>query len=413
MKFNDFSIKKEILEKIKKAKFTDLTKTQEVCLGNVLDGDDVLCLGKTGTGKTLIFTIGILNKIEKNSKIGALILCPTRELSIQVSDYIRQFNPYGLRVFCAHGGVNIKEHEKKISGSEILVGTPGRIIDLLDRGAISLKSISIFVMDEFDLMLDLGFKKSILYISDKIRSKRQNLFFSATFSDDAKKHIRKISEKFLIKGEEKLIEFEKLKQFHYNCNSSEKFSILVNLLKKDSPRSAIIFCSTKLSCEIVGRNLFREGIVIDIIHGDVEQKKRVNVIKNLNKNGGIIVATDIASRGLDIDSVDVIYNYDLPLSTKEYIHRIGRSARGKRNGVVRTILSARDHKRFNKIIELGVISKLEKIDNLEDIKLELDISKLKKRVGKIRKKVIKNKKKKKKKVSKYMPAKGKKRKRKK
>lgn len=376
--FKDLGLNDKIISVLERIKIVSPTEIQEKAIPSVLRGEDIIGISATGSGKTLVYSSAIIEKVEENAEIQALVLTPTRELAEQVASEIRKFSIKTFRVFAAYGGVKIDEQMKKIQGSDILIATPGRLIDLMERSVVSLKKVQILVLDEFDRMLDMGFERDVTKIVYACPKERQTMLFSATMSQKIEhliKEFTKNSKKIEVGN---FLDPSKLEQVYYKCDSSMKLGLLIHLLVNDKPNSAIVFCSTRLSTELIARNLYKKGIDTKIIHGGLEQKKRMNVLKAFHKEGGILVCTDVAARGLDIKDVENIYNYDLPKKPEDYIHRIGRTARAGKTGKATTILSPRDHEIFEQILNLGVkIDEMESI-KVEKIQIELDMKKLKK-----------------------------------
>jgi ATP-dependent RNA helicase DeaD len=351
-KFKNLGLSEESLMTLKKQGIVEPTEIQEKAIPFALEGRDVVAASATGSGKTLVFASAIIEKIIPNGHIQSIVLTPTRELAEQVSDSIRNLAGKRLNVLSIYGGVPIDAQMRKLKNADVVVGTPGRILDHLNRRSLRLSEIKILVLDEFDRMLDMGFHKDVDKIIQEIPTKRQTLLFSATTSGVAHL-IEKYTKNFAEITAETYVDHSKLKQIYYDTPSNVKFSLLVQLLEeeKQNPGLIIVFCSTRRNVEFVTENLKLNRIKAEAIHGGMEQKKRIRVLKEFQGKGpGVLVCTDVAARGLDIKGVSHVYNYDLPQVVDDYIHRIGRTARAGENGIAVNILGSRDYEIFSDII---------------------------------------------------------------
>jgi len=352
MKFDDLNINKTIIEKINAIGFNEMTPIQEKCLPEIIKGRDVVGQAETGSGKTLAFCLPILDKIKKNKKTQALILTPTRELCIQVSDVFYDFGDnLGVKTISIYGGVGIEPQIENISKSEIVVSTPGRLLDHIRRGTINLREIDFLVIDEIDKMLDMGFIEDVEKIINKTPKSRQTLMFSATILNDIDKLMNKHLNNPLVIATKYYVDKNKLKQEYYDIyNQKNKFSLLLHLLKNNNSGLSIVFCGTRLEAEAVSKNLKNHKINASAIHGGMTQKKRLQSLYSLkNEKTDVLVATDVAARGLDIQNVTHIYHYDVPKTSIDYIHRIGRTARAGNSGTTITLLTERDHDNFRRV----------------------------------------------------------------
>jgi ATP-dependent RNA helicase DeaD len=351
MKFEQLNLRPELLRAIKELEFEDTMEIQSKCIPVVLSGKDVVGQSQTGSGKTAAFGLPILNNILVGKGVQAIILTPTRELCVQVHDTMKNMGKYtGLKMASVYGGVSIEPQIDAVRKSDIVIGTPGRVLDLLDRRTLNLTNIRYFVLDEADRMLEMGFIDDILKILDYTPRNRQSLMFSATMPTQIKKIIQRyFKNPIYIKGQTQ-VDTKLLKQVYYNIKPEEKFSLLVHLLKKNQGVS-MIFCATREEVDIVTFNLERQNIKVMAIHGGLTQNKRLQVVEMLKKEHiSVLVATDVAARGLDIRNVTHIYNYDVPKSPEEYIHRIGRTARAGESGEAITLLAYRDYDNFNRVL---------------------------------------------------------------
>ena len=352
MKFEELSINRKLLDKIHQHGFNEMTLIQEKCLPAILDNKDVVGQAETGSGKTIAFCLPMLNKIKSGDGIQGLVLTPTRELCVQVTDVFVDFGKkLDIKTTSIYGGVDIKPQIKNISDSDIIVGTPGRIIDHIRRKTISFDNISFLVLDEIDKMFDMGFIDDVEYIINRLPKNRQTLMFSATIS----RSIHNILHKHLINPviikTQPVVDKNKLQQVYYDIYSpNKKFSLLVHLLKNDTSGLAIVFCATRKESDIIATNLRYQGIQASAIHGGMSQNKRLQSLNGLKYGKtDVLVATDVAARGLDIKNVTHIYNYDVPKTSTEYVHRIGRTARAGTNGSAITLLTERDHDNFRRV----------------------------------------------------------------
>ncbi len=358
--FKQLGLGKEFVSHLAKLKIVEPTEIQEKAIPFVLKGRDVVGSASTGSGKTLAFLSGIVENMAPSGKSRVLVLTPTRELAEQVASEFRKFATKKFRVFAMYGGVRIDEHLKKVKGTDIVVATPGRLLDVINRQAFNLNDIEVLILDEFDRMLDMGFQRDVDLILRKCPEKRQTMLFSATRTGE----INELVEKYTDNPKEIVIESylgsSKLKQIYYRILQKEKLSLFSYLIGKEKHVKSMIFCSTRINTDSLGENLERLGIEAEVIHGGLDQKKRTNRLKRFHKEGKILICTDVAARGLDIKEVSHIYNYDLPPKPEDYIHRIGRTARAGEKGQAISFLSPRNHKLFNKILELPNIKIEEK-----------------------------------------------------
>ena len=352
MKFDELNINKIIIEKIKEIGFKEMTSIQEKCLPEIIQGRDVVGQAETGSGKTIAFCLPILDKIKRNKRIQALVITPTRELCIQVSDVFHDFGyNLGVKTTSIYGGVGIEPQIEKISTSDIVVSTPGRLLDHIRRGTINLGSIDFLVIDEIDKMLDMGFIDDVEKIIRKTPKSRQTLMFSATILNGIDKLMHKHLNNPLIITTKNYVDKSKLKQEYYDIyNQKNKFSLLLHLLKNNKSGLSIVFCGTRSEAEAVSINLKKHKINASAIHGGMTQKKRLQSLNSLkNEKTDVLVATDVAARGLDIQNVTHIYHYDVPKTSIDYIHRIGRTARAGATGKTITLLTGPDHDNFRRV----------------------------------------------------------------
>ena len=351
-KFEELGLSQELVTVIREAGFETPSEIQERAIPLAIAGKDIIGAAATGSGKTLAFASPMIENLKPNKTVQALVLTPTRELAEQVANSIIFFSKNRrLNITSIYGGVNIENQIKKISGTDIIVGTPGIILDHLERKTLRLNNIKFLVLDEVDRMFDMGFLKDVEKILANCSKERQTMLFSATISTDinylSKRHTKNPVE-ISVKS---YVDSSKLKQIYYDVENDEKFSLLVHLLKKEIGGLAMVFCGTKHKTDFVARNLIRQGINAKAIHGGLVQNKRTAILKEFHgKNVGVLVCTDVAARGLDIKGVSYVYNYDLPQTNTGYIHRIGRTARAGNEGKVINLISNADYENFNNIL---------------------------------------------------------------
>ncbi len=349
--FKKLNIPDYILKVIEQDKFEKPSEIQEKAIPLVLAGKDVIGESATGSGKTLAFGCGIIKNCENLGVVQAMVLVPTRELAEQVSKSLKHFSMNKhLEITEVYGGVSILPQISKLRKADIVVGTPGRILDHLQRGTLRLGDVKLLVLDEADRMLDMGFIYDVEKIIKQCPENRQTLLFSATIS----REISNISEKFMqnpVKvSAEPQVDPSKLKQYYYDVEDSMKFSLLVHLLKHEHPGLIMVFCNTQRNTDFVARNLANQGIEAVGIHGGLSQDKRNRVMQMFHSNNVcVLVCTDVAARGLDIKGVSHVYNYDIPNEASQYVHRIGRTARAGKEGIAVNILASRDYDNFGSI----------------------------------------------------------------
>ena len=355
MNFDDLNISDDIKCAIDEMGFAKLTPIQERAIPKALDGRDVLGQAQTGSGKTIAFAIPIIERIFiPDRSPQAIVLCPTRELCMQVASEISKVgkNVKKLKVLAVYGGQPIGKQTRVLKkGVHIIVGTPGRVIDHIERGNLDLIGVERVILDEADEMLEMGFREDIERILSEVPSQRQTLLFSATIPSE----VRKIAEKYqkdpeFIKIADKRKNIPKITQYAFRCDIRDKFNSLIRLIEAYDVNLALIFCNTKKSVDYVAKHLKKQDFAVDSLHGDMTQKTRDKVMNKFkNGNISILVATDVAARGLDIDDVGVIINYDVPQNHDDYIHRIGRTARAGKSGLAFMLVSKDEVQRFKNI----------------------------------------------------------------
>ncbi|MDD2278884.1 MAG: DEAD/DEAH box helicase [Bacteroidales bacterium] len=371
MKFEDLKIIEPILKALKEEKYSVPTSIQEKAIPLIIDRNDVLGSAQTGTGKTAAFAIPILQHLfldrqraNSSRNINALIITPTRELAIQIAESFSTYGKYtGLKTAVVFGGVKQGQQTDALHrGVDILVATPGRLLDLMDQGFVKLNSVEYFVLDEADRMLDMGFIHDIRKIIAKLPAKRQSLFFSATMPDT----IVELSSKILnnpIKVDVSPISStaDTIRQYLYYTNKATKLDLLIYILQDPKIDQVLLFSRTKHGADKITRHLKKGKIQAAAIHGDKAQNARQKVLQQF-KDGEIrvLVATDIAARGIDIDKLKYVINYDIPNIAETYVHRIGRCGRAGDEGVSISICEPEENV-FIKDIETLIDQKIKKI----------------------------------------------------
>jgi ATP-dependent RNA helicase DeaD len=352
--FKDLPLSGAVLRSIEDLGFESLFPIQAQAIIPLLEGKDVIGQARTGTGKTAAFGVPMVERLKPEiRKVQGLILVPTRELAVQVSDNIKLFAKYTkLKVLPVYGGEPIHRQIRALTnGVHIVVGTPGRIIDLLKRGILNLSSVKTLVLDEADRMLDMGFIEDIEYIISRTPSNRQTSLFSATIDQTVMNVCNKYMknpEKILVSKDE--IALTQMKQYYMVVNTHSKYEALCNILRENHIGKAIIFCKTRRGTSAIANKLGRNGYNVQAIHAGFTQPQRDRVI-NAFRDGKLklLVATDVAARGLDIEGITHIINYDVPLEALVYFHRIGRTARMGQEGTAITLVSYGELSYFNNI----------------------------------------------------------------
>lgn len=354
MNFNQLGINEAIVKLLKNNGITEPTPVQAESIILIKSGKDVIVESQTGTGKTLAFLLPIFENISPEvDAVQALILTPTRELALQITEEaLKLKKAKDINILAAYGGKDIGSQLKKLNkGIQLIIATPGRLLDHLERKTIDLSKLKTFVLDEADQMLLMGFKNEVESIIKETSKKRQTLCFSATLNSDVKKlayRYMKDPETVAIRKEE--VTLDAIKQQVVETSDRRKQDALCTVLDQDNPYMAIIFCRTKRRADELEAALYRRGYDCEKLHSDVLQSKRERIMKAF-RNGDFqyLIATDVASRGLDISGVSHIYNYDIPESVESYIHRIGRTGRAGEEGYTCLFVDPKDSLRLNEI----------------------------------------------------------------
>jgi ATP-dependent RNA helicase DeaD len=362
-RFEDLPLSPEILRGIKELEFEELFPIQAQAITPLLQGKNVIGQAQTGTGKTAAFGVPMLERLRRDNKhVQGLVLVPTRELALQVADHINQFGRYTpLRALPIYGGESIQKQIFALQrGVQVVVGTPGRVIDHLKRGTLRLSTVTVVVLDEADRMLDMGFRDDIDYILARVPRNRQISLFSATIDASVMEISRKYMdnpEKILVSKDE--IALPQITQLYTVVNPREKFDVLCRLINEENIRRAIVFCRTREGTARLADKLRHYGYDAEAIHADLSQAQREAIVNAFrNHQIQLLVATDVAARGLDIEGITHILNYDVPFDALMYFHRIGRTARVGRDGTAITLVA------------YGELSELERIQALTKTRIE-------------------------------------------
>ena len=345
-----------LLETLQGLGFEQMTAIQEQSLPLILEGKDLIAQAKTGSGKTAAFGLGLLQTLDPSKlEPQALVVCPTRELADQVTTELRRLARQipNVRMLTLCGGVPSRPQTEALrNGAHVVVGTPGRIQDHLDRGNLDLTALKTLVLDEADRMVDMGFKDDMIAIASHCPTRRQTLLFSATYPDN----IRKISARFLKNPVEIKVEAlhdsSQIEQIFYEVSFESRLGAVVSLLKHFRPTSTLIFCNTKMRCQEVVEELLSEGIHAQSLTGDLEQRDRDEIlIQFANRSCAVLVATDVASRGLDIQNLEAVINVDVTKDAEVHVHRVGRSGRGDQKGLALSLVSGSEMRWVKQIEE--------------------------------------------------------------
>jgi ATP-dependent RNA helicase DeaD len=360
LRFESLTLSKEVLKAIEDMGFEEASPIQALAIPLVMDGRDVVGQAQTGTGKTAAFGIPILEAVDSRSHdLQALVLCPTRELAIQVAEELNTLAKYklNLRVLPVYGGQPIDRQFKALrQGVQIVIGTPGRVMDHMERGTLKLGKVRMVVLDEADEMLDMGFREDIERILDDVPEERQTIFFSATMRPE----IMRLAEKYLDKPEfvkvsHKVLTVPNIEQIYYEVPRFGRLEAMCRIIDFYNPKLTVVFANTKKGVDELVEHLQARGYMADGLHGDMNQAQRDRVMAKFRAGSiEILIATDVAARGIDVEDIEAVFNYDIPSDVEYYVHRIGRTGRAGRSGRAFTFASGkefyklRDIQRFTK-----------------------------------------------------------------
>ncbi|MEC0246933.1 DEAD/DEAH box helicase, partial [Paenibacillus chitinolyticus] len=366
--FIDLGVRPELAKLLARSGVSDPTPIQQQALPVVFRGGDVIAQAQTGTGKTLAFLLPMLERTNPTrAEVQGLILTPTRELAIQIAAEAAKLAPaLGINVLAAYGGQDVEKQLRKLSstgGVHLIVATPGRLLDHLRRGSVALYKISMLVLDEADQMLHMGFLNEVEEIIAQTPQRRQTMLFSATMPDP----IRNLAKRYMVNPEEirvkaKQVTLTEIDQSVVRVSDRGKLDALCRAIDTDKPYLAMIFCRTKRRAASLNADLQERGYKSDELHGDLSQAKREQVMKRFRDASiQLLVATDVAARGIDVEGVTHVFNYDIPHDAQSYIHRIGRTGRAGQTGVAVTFASPRDQVYVDQI-EQGIRQQLRRQD---------------------------------------------------
>ena len=353
-KFEALGLSHDVLKSIRDLGFSEPSEVQERAIPLILAGKNVVAGSKTGSGKTLAFGAGMIERAVKGKGIQSLVLTPTRELAEQVKDAINDYSKYkGLRACSIYGGVSMNPQIHNLKRSEIVVATPGRLLDHIRSRTINLSHVRIVALDEADIMFDMGFIDDVSTILEQCKNREQTLLFSATVTEAVHKIVTRYIPTYSSVEVESYVDSSKLTQVYYDTEDRNKFSLLVHLLREEKGSLVMIFCNTRRNVDFVANNLKDLGFKSAAIHGGLTQKKRQFMLDKFadeKTRVNVLVCTDVAGRGIHVDEVSHVFNYDTPKDSKQYVHRVGRTARAGQEGKAINILTSRDHENFQKVL---------------------------------------------------------------
>ena len=372
--FNELPLSPEILKAVAKMGFEEATPIQSAALPIILEGRDVVGQSQTGSGKTAAFAIPAIEKVDPHNRAPqVLILCPARELALQVAEEVGKLSQFkrGVHSVPIYGGQSYDRQIRGLKdGAQIVIGTPGRVMDHIERKTLKLDQLKMVILDEADRMLDMGFRDDIDFILSRAPKDRQLIFFSATMPRPIQELIRKFSQDpQTLKIEQKTLTATNVDQVYYEVMRRSKIEVLTRLIDLQDIKLGIIFCSTKLMVDELNDHLVARGYRSDKLHGDMSQALRERVMNKFRKGGiEFLVATDVAARGIDVDDIEVVFNYDLPNDGEDYVHRIGRTGRAGKSGRAITFVSGRDIYRLQDFARYTKMKiRHEKVPSLEEV----------------------------------------------
>jgi ATP-dependent RNA helicase DeaD len=382
LKFEELNLSKQMLKAIKDIGFEEAAPVQSATIPLILEGKDVIAQSQTGTGKTAAFAIPTIERIDVGQKqLQAIVLCPTRELVIQVTEEFRKLTKYALdiNVVPIYGGQEIGRQFRALANNpQIIVGTPGRLIDHLRRGSIKTQTIKFVILDEADEMLDMGFREDIEFILKDTPSTRQTIMFSATMPDEILRLVKTYQKKDVVNIDltNQKINAPDIEQIYFELQEYAKPEALARLIDLHNINLALVFCNTKVQVDNLVEILKNRGYFAEGLHGDLSQGQRDKVMKNFRKGVvEILVATDVAGRGIDVNNIEAVFNYDLPRDDEDYVHRIGRTGRAGKSGKAFTFIVGR---------QIYHLKRIERINNLKISRQQIPS------IGDINETIIKN-----------------------
>ena len=390
IKFSELALSDELQEAIAEMGFENATPIQSQAIPHILEGRDIIGQAQTGTGKTAAFSVPLIDRLDPRDKgIQALIMCPTRELAVQVANEIKKLIKFkkGINCLAVYGGESIERQISALKrGVQIIIGTPGRILDHMDRRTISFDNVKMIVLDEADEMLNMGFREDIEAILSDMPEEKQTIFFSATMP----KPILEMTKRYqtnpiIVKVTSTELTNTSIEQEYYDVKNDFKVTMMTNLIEAHSLQLMLVFCNTKRGVDEVVEELNLQGYKAEALHGDLKQTQRNNVMAKFRKGlVNILVATDVAARGIDVENVDAVFNYDVPLDVEYYVHRIGRTGRAGKTGRSFTFVTGRreymriqDIERYAKIkIAKGIAPSTKQLFELKQNKLATQLQQL-------------------------------------
>jgi ATP-dependent RNA helicase DeaD len=376
LRFEELSISAEMLNAVRDMGFEEASPIQSEAIPLIMNGKNIIGQAQTGTGKTAAFAIPVIEKLNPESKeIQAIILCPTRELVIQVSEEFRKLMKYkeNLYVVPVYGGQQIERQLSSLKkGAQVIIGTPGRLMDHMKRGSIKLNGIKTVVLDEADEMLDMGFRDDMEVILKDTPEERQTVMFSATMAKDIIELTKKfLNDPVIVNVTHKKMSAPQIQQTYFEVQDKNKPEVLARLIDLHNIRLALVFCNTKSQVDLLVEILKTRGYFADALHGDMGQNQRDRVMNGF-RNGTveILVATDVAGRGIDVNNVEAVFNYDLPRDDEDYTHRIGRTARAGKKGLAFTFVTGRQIYNLKRIERInGVQIHRQNVPTMDEIEM--------------------------------------------
>jgi ATP-dependent RNA helicase DeaD len=373
-KFAELGLSPEILKAVDKMGFEEASPIQTAVIPSILEGRDVIGQSSTGSGKTAAFAIPAIEKVDTHvRKVQVLILCPTRELAVQVAEEVGKLSLFkrGLNATPIYGGQSYDRQFRALeSGVQIVIGTPGRVMDHMERGTLKLDALKLVILDEADRMLDMGFREDIEKILSAVPEERQLLFFSATMPPAIQSLIKRFTRNpAWIKVESSAQNAPKVDQVYFEVDRRSKLEVLTRLIDLYDFRFGIIFCRTKIMVDELDEHMHARGYAVDRLHGDITQAQRNRVMEKFRRRGfEFLIATDVAARGLDVDDLEVVFNFDLPNDAEDYTHRIGRTGRAGKEGRAFTFVSGRELYKLQGMVRFAKIKiRRENVPSLDQV----------------------------------------------
>jgi len=351
--FAKLGVEVRFLKALRKMQFVEPTDVQLRLIPPALEGRDILGQARTGTGKTAAFGLPVLQHLDPTGRLQAICLAPTRELAVQVTGEIKRLAEFAdLHVVAVYGGQKVATQLHQLGRKpHFIVGTPGRVMDFMRRGSLSIAEVRFVVLDEVDRMLDIGFRDDIRAILGRVTGKHQTILVSATIDDEIKRlAMRYMVDPLELNVSQDHLTVDSVDQYYVTAQEHDKFRLLWMLLEEESPRVAIVFCNTKHGAHKLAKKLHEAGVNAREIHGDLVQQKRDRVMERFRRHQiQVLVATDLAARGIDVSAITHIFNYDIPMDAQGYVHRIGRTARMGAKGVAITFVTSEQGKELTAV----------------------------------------------------------------